>query len=244
MDDKNISNARALERNFEHWCLIHGLTHLPAAPETVARYIREECNPTGGSIIGEAAAWAIAQRHEEEDHPDPTLAPEITRAIREGADTKDFVGNPITPRCMTVIKSHTPDDGKETDTRRWNTTTAMMMTIIECKIGTEEIESLKWGDLTVNAVTGRTEIRARNKSRQASKELSERLEALRGDDGEPVFRVTRKGVSDRIRRQCSKAGLGGKYSYMSCVLGSTFTRMMKGEMPPPGSRDMTLEDDR
>jgi integrase len=79
--ESTLRAYRADWRAFEAWCLTHGLSALPAAPETIALYITEVARNRKVATITRHLA-SIAQAHKQQGHDSPTRAAVVQNVLK------------------------------------------------------------------------------------------------------------------------------------------------------------------
>ena len=145
--------------SFAGWCDSTGLNPLPAAPDTVVRYLKTR----GGSCFGLATlcltASVITKVHEVRGHPSPCKDPTVANALRQLrfqlAKPRPEVGALTSQHCdMIALYANDPRNrgrgGKETPAyaaQRGRVDVALVYVLAEAGLRAAEASALTWGDV-------------------------------------------------------------------------------------------------
>lgn len=234
-------------RRFERYAAERRADALPAAPLTVAAYLTERSAAGASrSTIAQAVA-SIAAMHRESNLPDPTSDERVraVRAGLSRSDRRrpkqaapidraaflQIIEQAASPRPTQRRSVHTGEPIHETSDRaaaRAAVDIALLATMRDAMLRVSEAAALRWCDIeTAPDGTGRLFVAASKTDQEGHgatlylrKPTMRYLSAIRpadADDAAPVFRLSARQISRRIKAAAEAAGIDGASSHSARV---------------------------
>lgn len=218
------------------WCDAEGVSHLPAAPETIASLITRHAHPGEATHIPEMMLTAISHMHRDVGLPDPVYHPEVTEAMAALAAAKrGQPSNPLSLRCLNValLAAQQAQDSKRQDAALEAALTILLLREAGLLLSSELVH-ITYADIA--AADGRAWLRLpRQEPVPVSPLLAETAARILPEDpSKPVIPVTQASLNGRIRTMTKSVGLGTGYTQLS---GSSGALLDVLTTEPPRCRD-------
>ena len=248
----DLKTNNVIHRYFQEWCAATELSSLPADPQTVADYLADQAVPLLGTILTEMTAAVISAAHVAEDLPDPVHSPEVTHAIRcltqENKRPGATASNPISLRGLNLIEQQgsTPRNvsNRKLETgpaahQRALEDRAMIRILRETAASANELQALRWQDIehrpqgsgTETTVTLNHPEFGRGYTQTLAPEtglILRQLAATEAGTRETILGMEHRKLDRRIKRACSQAGMGDRYTVHSAHSGMLLDLMVCG----------------
>ena len=210
---------------FAEW---RGSAALPVGPMTVGRYLEHLAAGKAVATV-RLAASAIADRHREAGHPDPTSAEIVRRQLQAIARQKrvaqPHMARPITNDEWAVVQGYFAPH--ETPAARFDL--ALMWLMRDCSLRVSEAGALTWGDVqgcTLYIAQSKTDQKGEGERKAfgvgaAGALMDHRAMSADTGPGDRIFPLSNRQLRHRIAVALAAAGLGPGYSSHSFRIGTT-----------------------